>query len=1620
MSDPELLAESEIRSLALNGASLVPRQGSDIYLDIASVKLEKLADDLIFTLNYNDLIGSHRASACNLLFWSRGAWTQAFDVFLNQHHALNIKPSRQLMVSLTSVLMKCSDSTTVKNTKTATLNRLMKILVSTTEHVPIRPSLQALAHFSTKKFASIDDLYNAFCVADESALENTDPNAKLCGLLEATLRWAPFDDFSSSAGLFATIILQSHQHENQQATQHDLAFNTGRNAPWTKPILTLLTSDPSCLDNLRHYIFPEIFKRNTSDYISFLECLQVHDILRGTSKSVQHLDNFRMQPDQLEDVLFCALSVGSKLDMVQVVEAPLALQSSTQLFLSGSSLCIPDRLLGNLLLRSSSKVRIAALSMLISAVSSTKPLSVGSIDALKKGLPFLHADSDSGFRSEFFSLIKNLIDRLRGATSVLAKPPTRGGKAGAKAKATAEAVSSIENASALLGVHKAFLEWYLAFLKTELRPTASYQRHICAVKCIAFVYRSGVDTSVPIHLRSKSAGPQITWPFELSVVDRDLTDLLLDLLLDPFDDVRLGAADVLGLVGIGTQSATEQMKSSDLKMPRLVEVLSKAEQRMMLTGRADQADGVAHLYSIIFSRCARTEHGTEHDIEHSTGYDAKRDAHNWWESKVSIFDHLIATLEKTLDIAAIDISKAVSKHPLHGLFISIRYILEKNDFYSSLKTVRAQPLQALFLRLYECLRRTWSCVRSTLCNDAPEGFVPDDVEEEDDVGTKDILSYSWRALKEASLVLRTLVKTCPLTKSEYPLMTVNQLEEMGDLSFMQLAELRHRGAFSTVSQTFVACCLSCNSISGSKGSVLETWYKRAILCIQNQTTINTRRSAGLPSLMVGIIIADESNGVVFSQAMRDLTREAVRPVGKMVDQSGGLSQVHALNCLKDIFKNSKLGERSEPHVATALGLAANCLSSDTWAVRNSGLMLFRALLDRLLGTNDAYDGEETTHSRLSYAAVPNLMEVILSLLSSPTESSNEIVTEGVFPALQLLQRAQPPAEKLQHISKAVFELTSNSQWHIRDKAARTYAALVPRQGRVDEAVRLLGNIASSQNATHGVLLCSMHLLRKAALTRKELARISAVMANRMETFYHKNQCPFTRAAFVDLWTECAIEESKTLHKHSDFALANTFDAAAELDTILKLPQDVFASYSFLRQSLGKLLISEMPLSQNDDKNNIKVISTIIRLAERDPDACTTMLNEAKKLCSNNVLFKTLAHPILSDVCATMLFRSQALDLEVRAAAQEVILALLDSQQAEAVRGTLLIRTEELYISSDDATPLFQDQRLILQAALLEIRLCRNEDSDHSLTVDFEEWVAALGGALHEDSPFDSRLAAAQAACQIHQGIDSLLSSDAHRNGCFSYCLALYDLTNDDDDDVRNIAARAACKFLSVASPTAIYEDMIPLAAGAKLMGFLMQQLGLSSKLANTAIERLSGGNVTIAGVKGVREILTAHAREDTALFVQERQNLFIDGAREARLWSQALTRLDSAAFSSPMVANLTKWTMDGLDVLISAMNKNVDGPLGWTRRASTFLLGLQLICAAEVLLHLCRKGRTAISGSDIRAKLVRFLSVGNSSEVNPLWIAHVEKVMERSILGGVGKVGGRVLLVPGARPESAE
>jgi hypothetical protein len=97
-------------------------------------------------------------------------------------------------------------------------------------------------------------------------------------------------------------------------------------------------------------------------------------------------------------------------------------------------------------------------------------------------------------------------------------------------------------------------------------------------------------------------------------------------------------------------------------------------------------------------------------------------------------------------------------------------------------------------------------------------------------------------------------------------------------------------------------------------------------CIFEQMS-TTRRSAGIPALMTGILSAN-STTPSFHDVMNDLNSLARQPVSLPAKDETNLPQVHAMNCLKEILKSSTLGRKAESHLADCLQLASDSLNSE--------------------------------------------------------------------------------------------------------------------------------------------------------------------------------------------------------------------------------------------------------------------------------------------------------------------------------------------------------------------------------------------------------------------------------------------------------------------------------------------------------------------------------------------------------------------------------------------------------------------------------------------------------------------------------------------------------------------
>ncbi|KAI6879686.1 hypothetical protein KC360_g7779 [Hortaea werneckii] len=1547
-SSRDLLGEDELKRMSKQAKELVPGTASS---DDSTNKLQSTFALVLSTASFPNAGVTHRVAAWNTLcalmdscvtcpepsvralLWEGQVWQDALNLYLAQGHLARPKSSRQLLASLTSALRKHDKPAQPVDSQWSIATRLLEGLAINNDPGKAKTCALALGHFLGRDVLTLSLVLNA-CEPYQQSTSVGREQSKLEYLLYLLFAWLGKGDFGSTIAQVVAAVLDRVVLLRRNSL--DGATHGSRHMAWMPAVRQAAWAHELHMDDLRVHLLPVLFKRSTLEYLVFLTSLGL-----GSPKGTKDMQTHTAD----QELLYASLQTGKDLGLLQESSHDTITNLDGIVFL-------PIKWIGSLLIQNSRSARLTGLSLLTTSPTPTKPFTPEILRLIRRSLNHLFADTDANFRGEVSGILQRLIDRMRAVSAALARQCQK-------------------DSSAQIGLrtHEEFLRWLVSFTTWELRPTASYQRHVSALKCLSIISRSGVDRSVPLSHLSKSAVGDTRWAFNIQIMDMRVQRLLLELCCDPFDDVRQMAANVLGMY-------TTTFDIEDWN--RIRQALSQAEEAMLVTGRADRADGVAHLYTLLCS-----------------------------EGGSDILSKLVDELERMLSIAKSDLAQAVDRYPVHGLLTSIRYILSRRLVISSEPKL---PLD----RLTTCLHEIWEVVKPTLCNDAPEGYLPEAMLETPDVSTKDTLSYCWRALKEASLLLGALLLIRSDLEEEGQQLHKERFRNLCGLCFTQLAELRHRGAFSTVAQTWTACCMHSDRISEPDHPALREAYDRVILILQNKTTINTRRSAGLPSLICGILVADQT-GILMKKAFKDLEAISREPVLPQTAQEGSLPQVHAMNCMKDVLKNSRLGERSERYVPKALKLAADALRSQAWAVRNCGLMLFRAVMDRLLGTSDAYLEEDAfVQTRLSAQRHPDLLEIVMTLLSAPSEDAAS-GNEGVFPALQLLQRMEVPPEQYDRTKRSVKALVGSTVWHVRDKSARTYASLVPRYEYPAEMQSLIQTPWASQNSLHGALLCAKYMVLSLSASPSSKVEDSEdkrlVLHNCTEAIlgaqelYIINPCPFVKSAYLDLVHALLstahddastvptflTDTSQTPRSGSDIRVYDKIKIDMLHWTCASAPNAIAAR--IVRPSLAAVYATHVALiPQPTDEQQYEIPSMISELAERDPGAVVTFLETLEK----HAAYTGGPHAsVLSQACSAILDKKSAKP----GAKMAAIRALLAAQGQDAKHGGHIDihSISTMHATSEWANQQHADACLQLQGIRIDRAVRGSSGEQSNLQSELYQWTTSVCEAVREVGFYSSEAAALALSRVKH--LWSAMLKDEHLLSCFApLCFAVYDLLNDDDEDLRMLASRAVSTILgAAANDGSEQEELVPIVASQRLVGFMLQTMSRDQRLISEAFGRSFG--TSTQDFPNVADRLNMFSQVDKALFVEEKQNLYIDEAREVKLWAQALLRAPADMLTMQLRKQLSAWVAEGLSALTSKMAESGDGPLGWSSRPEVFVLGLQLFYGAEVLLSCVERGtRIFTPASSLRRSLGELKLSIERCNGSGLWLSEIDRILSHSLV----------------------
>uniref|UniRef100_A0A8B9C0E8 tRNA (32-2'-O)-methyltransferase regulator THADA n=1 Tax=Anser brachyrhynchus TaxID=132585 RepID=A0A8B9C0E8_9AVES len=281
-----------------------------------------------------------------------------------------------------------------------------------------------------------------------------------------------------------------------------------------------------------------------------------------------------------------------------------------------------------------------------------------------------------------------------------------------------------------------------------------------------------------------------------------------------------------------------------------------------------------------------------------------------------------------------------------------------------------------------------------------------------DVTAQMVLVCCWRSMKEVSLLLGTLCKLLPTQAASEPshgLITVDQVKNIGDYFKHHLLQSRHRGAFELAYAGFVQLTemLSrCNSRSLRK--MPEQWLSCVLeeikSCDPSSTLCATRRSAGIPFYIQALLASEPKKSK--TDLLKMTMKELLSLAAPLNESSSVIPQVHALNILRALFRDTRLGENIMPYVADGIQAAILGFMSPVWAVRNSSTLLFSALITRIFGVKREKD-ENSKKNRMTgrefFSRFPSLYPFLLKQLEVVANTSNSEAEElKIHPSLFLL------------------------------------------------------------------------------------------------------------------------------------------------------------------------------------------------------------------------------------------------------------------------------------------------------------------------------------------------------------------------------------------------------------------------------------------------------------------------------------------------------------------------------------------------------------------------------------------------------------------------------------------
>jgi len=654
-------------------------------------------------------------------------------------------------------------------------------------------------------------------------------------------------------------------------------------------------------------------------------------------------------------------------------------------------------------------------------------------------------------------------------------------------------------------------------------------------------------------------------------------------------------------------------------------------------------------------------------------------------------------------------------------------------------------------------------------------------------------------------------------------------------------------------------------------------------------------------------------------------------------------------------------------------------------------MLFRALLDRLCGTNQSHDDfGQSNRNQNALIRHGSLIKLVLTLFKSTDNAAIDNV-ERVFPALQLLQLLPPSQEELPLLQVTVTKLLASPHWHVRDKAARTLSRLMRHVDQTVLWVQYDPLTGKSNNERHGRCLFLRYSLEtEMSYSTLDLNTLIISCQGMMRDIDLKTQSP----ANVIIWS-AMIDLYRTLViiNHRQCAGKGLEQRPDELTCATNSLRAILADQGHASQAANHLLLRSLVRTMLYEHSVASLWLDLIRsLWKIDPDACVALLEECLVILSKDEI-----RPLSKD--EMRLYRHLyiiAMDLanissntkytRVTLLAIKVIIEVVQhSQDNLKVDMDLPVLQKDSNIQS---TPLLHDQALIFIGLGLNSRFLSIQPLLYQFDIDPMDWLMMLRNAIDEDKVYDTRFAAITAINMLMTSFSTLVHDPKHHEFVIGICTLVYDITNDDDDEIRNLASKIAINLIAALKKDVnlCSRNYIPLESGRRLLTALFDYF-------SSSIDVVSSFVIS----KFTAAVDTEQLRTGSTLFVKEKQNLYIDLVGEIKLMSGLLCSFEKHDGLEKSLDVLRDWTSEQLH---SHEMVSSDQSIAISSDGKMFLRVYKLVKACQVLLYWHERSISSISddlSKDIKQFLTKMVTQHDSNkktQYHPMILFEAQSILD--------------------------